>query len=45
MQEGEDDEDITTSDTSKPTQNRVIADPITRARARQLNEQVSSLLS
>jgi hypothetical protein len=45
MQEGEDDEDITTSNTSTPTQNRVIAGPITRARARQLNQQVSSLLS
>jgi hypothetical protein len=45
MQEGEDDEDITTSDTSTPTQNRVIACHITRARARQLNQQVSSLLS
>jgi hypothetical protein len=45
MQEREDDEDINTSDTSKPTQNRVIAYPITRARAFQLNQQVSSLLS
>jgi hypothetical protein len=45
MQEGEDDETITTSNTSMPTQNRVIAGPITRARARQLNQQVSSLLS
>jgi hypothetical protein len=45
MQEGEDDEDITTNDTSSPTQDRVIAGPITRARARQLNNQVSSLLS
>jgi hypothetical protein len=39
------DEDITTSNTSTPTQNRVIVGPITRARARQLNQQVSSLLS
>jgi hypothetical protein len=45
MQEGEDDEDITTNDTSSPTQDRVIAGLITRARARQLNNQVSSLLS
>ena len=47
MQEGEDDEDITTDDTSTPAQDRdqVIAGPITRARARQLNHQVSSLLS
>ena len=45
MQEGEDDEDITTNDTSTPAQDRVIAGPITRARARQLNNQVSSLLS
>jgi hypothetical protein len=45
MQEREDDEDINTSDTSTPTQNRVIAYPITRARAFQLNQQVSSLLS
>jgi hypothetical protein len=45
MQEGEDDEDITASDTFTPTQNQVIAGPITRARARQLNQQVSSLLS
>jgi hypothetical protein len=43
--EGPGDEDITTSDTSTPTQNRVIAGPITRARACQLNQQVSSLLS
>jgi hypothetical protein len=45
MQEGEDDEDITTNDTSTPAQDHVIAGPITRARARQLNNQVSSLLS
>jgi hypothetical protein len=45
MQEGEDDEDITTNDTSSPTQDRVIAGPITRARARQLNNQVSSFPS
>ena len=44
MQEGEDDEDITANDTSTPSP-PVIAGPITRARARQLNHQVSSLLS
>jgi len=38
MQQGEDDEDITANDTSTPS-------PITRARARLLNHQVSSLLS
>jgi hypothetical protein len=36
MQEGEDDVDINTSDTSTPTHNQ-ISDLITRARARQLN--------
>ena len=54
MQEGEDDEDIPTNDTSPvsttslPPQDRShipIAGPITRARAHQLNNQVSSLLS
>ena len=44
MQEGEDDEDINTNDTSTPTQVPV-SGPITRVRARQLNHQVSSLLS
>jgi hypothetical protein len=39
------DEDITTNDTSTPARDHVIAGPITRARARQLNNQVSSLLS
>ena len=44
MQEGEDDEDINTNDTSTPT--RVpVSGPITRARARHINHQVSSLLS
>ena len=43
MQEGEDDEDINTNDTSTPT--RVPVGPITRARARHINHQVSSLLS
>jgi hypothetical protein len=43
MQEGEDDVDINTSDTSTPTHNQ-ISSPITRARARQLNNQVSSFL-
>jgi hypothetical protein len=43
MQEREDDEDINTSDTSSPTQ--PIAGPLTRARVRQLNNQVSSLIS
>jgi hypothetical protein len=38
MQEGEDDVDINTSDTSAPTHNQ-ISGPITRARARQLNNQ------
>jgi hypothetical protein len=44
MQEGEDDVDINTSDTSTPTQNQ-ISGPITRAHARQLNNQISSFLS
>ena len=44
MQEGDDDEDITANDTSTPSP-PVIAGPITCARARQLNHQVSSLLS
>ena len=43
MQEGEDDEDINTNDTSTPT--RVPVGPITRARAHHINHQVSSLLS
>ena len=42
MQEGEDDEDITTTDTTiHPI---VMQGPITRARARQLNQQVNSFL-
>jgi hypothetical protein len=44
MQEGEDDVDINTSDTSTPTNNQ-ISRPITQARARQLNNQVSSFLA
>ena len=40
---GQDDEDINTNDTSTPT--RVPVGPITRARARHINHQVSSLLS
>jgi hypothetical protein len=43
MQEGEDDVDINTSDTSTPTHNQ-ISGPITLARARQLNNQVSLFL-
>ena len=43
MQEGEDDEDINTSDTSTPTPPPL--GPITRARARQLNHQLSSFLT
>ena len=43
MQEGEDDEDITTIDTSIPTPTPV--GPITRARARLLKHQVSLFLS
>src|SRR5688572_3903472 len=38
MEEGEDDEDINTNDTSTPTQVPV-SGPITRARARQINHQ------
>jgi hypothetical protein len=48
MQEGEDDEDIATNDTSTPTPvstSTTPLGPITRARARQLTHQVSSLLS
>jgi hypothetical protein len=44
MQEGEDDVDINTSNTSTPTHNQ-ISDPITRAHARQLNNQVSLFLT
>jgi hypothetical protein len=44
MQEGEDDVDINTSDTATPTHNQ-ISGPITRARACQLNNQVSSFLA
>lgn len=44
MQEGEDDEDINTIDTSTSPQVQ-LHDPITRARARQLNYQVSSFLN
>jgi hypothetical protein len=44
IQEGEDDEDITLSDTHNPRP-LVIQGPISRARARQLNQQVSSFLS
>jgi hypothetical protein len=44
MQEGEDDVDINTSDTSTPTHNQ-ISGPITRARACQLNNQVSLFLA
>jgi hypothetical protein len=44
MQEGEDDVDINTSDTSTPTNNQ-ISGLITRARAHQLNNQVSSFLA
>jgi hypothetical protein len=44
MQQGEDDVDINTSDTSTPTHN-LFSGPITRARARQLNNQVSSFLA
>jgi hypothetical protein len=40
---GEDDVDINTSDTPTPKHNQ-ISGPITRARARQLNNQVSSFL-
>jgi hypothetical protein len=44
MQEGEDDVDINTSDTSTPTHNQ-ISGLITRARALHLNNQVSSFLA
>jgi hypothetical protein len=44
IQEGEDDVDINTSDTSTPTHNQ-ISGLITRAHARQLNNQVSSFLA
>ena len=44
IQEGEDDEDITPTDTNDTPQDD-IQGPITRARARQLNLQVSSFLS
>jgi hypothetical protein len=44
MQQGEDDVDINTSDTSTPTHNQ-ISGLITRACARQLNNQVSSFLA
>jgi hypothetical protein len=44
IREGEDDEDITLSDTHNPPP-LVIQGPITRSHARQLNQQVSSLLS
>src|SRR5438128_5398095 len=43
LQEGEDDEDITPSDTHNPPV--ATQDPMTRARARQLHHQVSSFLS
>ena len=42
MQEGEDDEDITSTDTTKPIAQK---GPMTRARARQLNYQVKSFLT
>jgi len=50
IQEGEDDEDINTNDTSTPPPTPAAATspplgPITRARARQLSHQVSSLLT
>jgi hypothetical protein len=44
MQEGEDDVDINTSDTSTPIHSQ-ISGPITRARAHQLYNQVSSFLA
>jgi hypothetical protein len=44
MQEGEDDVDINIGDTSTPTHNQ-ISGPITRARAHQLNNQVSLFLA
>jgi hypothetical protein len=47
MQEGEDDEDIATNDTSTPTPitSTTPLGPITRARARRFTHQVSSFLS
>jgi hypothetical protein len=48
MQEGKDDEDIATNDTSTPTPVSTLTTPlgpITRARACRLTHQVSSLLS
>jgi hypothetical protein len=42
MQEGEDDEDIPSNDTTTPTAQQ---GPMTRARARQLNYQVKSFLA
>ena len=47
VQEGEDDEDITPMDIQEvpPLDIQTIQGPITRARARQLNLEVSSLLS
>jgi hypothetical protein len=44
IQEGEDDVDINTSDTSTPTHNQIFG-PITRARVCQLNNQLSSFLA
>jgi hypothetical protein len=44
MQEGDDDVDISTNNTSTPTHNQ-ISGSITQARARQLNNQVFSFLS
>jgi hypothetical protein len=44
MQEGEDDVDINTNDTSTPTHNQIFG-LITRARACQLNNKVSSFLA
>jgi hypothetical protein len=44
MHEGKDDVDINTSNTSTPTHNQ-ISGLITQARARQLNNQVSSFLA
>jgi hypothetical protein len=44
MQEGEDDEDINTSDTSTPTHNQ-ISGPITRAHVCQLNCHVTLFLA
>jgi hypothetical protein len=44
IQEGQDDVDINTSDTTTPTHNQ-ISSPITQARAHRLNNQVSSFLA